>query len=101
MIAKFTTFAPPQYDDVIIYWCDDVMIFVALSHFLFRDAKKTGPPFATTAGKGLAIGSAPAPVLPPPMPMCPKALELRQLLQYEPISDSELALHESKLTFFS
>ena len=48
--------------------------------------KKAGPPFGTTAGRGLAIGLAPPPVVPPPAPMCPNALELRQLLQYQSIS---------------
>ena len=52
--------------------------------------KKAGPPFGTTAGRGLAIGSAPRPITSPPAPMCPNALELRQLLQYEAFTQGKI-----------
>nr|CAB3266505.1 sperm-associated antigen 17 [Phallusia mammillata] len=72
-----------------------------LTHFPPKEVKKPGPPFATTLGKGLAIGSAPLPFVPPPAPACPTALELRQLIQREPLSN-EIRQHlKTKLIEFS
>lgn len=60
-----------------------------LSLFPHRVEKKPGPQFAKTVGKGLAVGSAPSIPELPPVPPCPSFLELRQLVQYKPIT-SEL-----------
>ncbi|XP_039272076.2 sperm-associated antigen 17-like [Styela clava] len=63
-----------------------------LALFPQREEKTTGPPFGTTAGKGLAVGSAPGIPEPPPVPPCPAVLELRQLVQFNPVS-SDLRSH--------
>ena len=52
-----------------------------------REEKKPGPPFGTTAGNGLAIGSAMKPTAPPQPLRCPSKLKIRQILQYKPITD--------------
>ncbi|XP_064627357.1 sperm-associated antigen 17-like isoform X2 [Lineus longissimus] len=52
-----------------------------------KEAKKEGPEFGTTLGQGLAVGSA---VKPPPLPVppkCPQVLELRQLVQFKPVTE--------------
>lgn len=60
-----------------------------------REEKTSGPPFGTTAGKGLAVGNVPVIPEPPPVPPCPAVLELRQLVQFKPVS-SDLRAHLKK-----
>jgi len=73
------------------HFCSKIR-FQLNKYCICREVKKPGPPFATTVGKGLAVGSAPAPYAPPVAPTCPSALELRQLLQYKPLSNGEMSV---------
>ncbi|CAK8694543.1 unnamed protein product [Clavelina lepadiformis] len=57
-----------------------------LTFFPPSENKRSGPEFAKTVGKGLAVGSAPTPLAMPAAPLCPTVLELRQLVQHQPIS---------------
>ena len=51
-----------------------------------REKKTAGPPFGTCVGRGLAIGNVVHKEPLPPMVQCPSVLEVRQLLQYKPVS---------------
>ncbi len=60
----------------------DLMTFPA------KEVKTDGPAFGTAMGKGLMVGSL---VNNPPMlpaPKCPSMLEIRQLIQYQPVSET-------------
>lgn len=46
----------------------------------------SGPKFGTNVGKGLAIGSMVKTPANPPVLECPRKLEMRQLVQYKPVS---------------
>nr|XP_033797404.1 sperm-associated antigen 17 isoform X2 [Geotrypetes seraphini] len=50
------------------------------------ERKTMGPPFGSTAGKGLYIRSEYMPANPVPVLKCPNVLQVRQLIQYEPIN---------------
>ncbi|XP_030060893.1 sperm-associated antigen 17 [Microcaecilia unicolor] len=50
------------------------------------ERKTMGPPFGSTAGKGLYIRSEYMPANPVPVLKCPNVLQVRQLIQYEPVS---------------
>ncbi|XP_029433840.1 sperm-associated antigen 17 isoform X2 [Rhinatrema bivittatum] len=50
------------------------------------ERKTLGPPFGTKVGKGLYIRSEFMPANPVPLLKCPNVLQVRQLIQYEPIS---------------
>ncbi|XP_033120508.1 sperm-associated antigen 17-like [Anneissia japonica] len=50
------------------------------------EGKTPGPKFGTNVGKGVAIGSVHRPPKTIPPPKCPKALEVRQLIQYASIT---------------
>ncbi|KAI8520911.1 Sperm-associated antigen 17, partial [Branchiostoma belcheri] len=51
-------------------------------------AEKTpGPSFGTNVGKGLSVGSVMSSPRPEPVLHCPDTLEIRQLVQYKPVSD--------------
>ncbi|ESO93308.1 hypothetical protein LOTGIDRAFT_232733 [Lottia gigantea] len=52
-----------------------------------KEYKKPGPPFGTNVGKGLAIGSTQKTSRRVAILKCPDILEIRQLVQYEPITD--------------
>ncbi|KAI1885165.1 hypothetical protein AGOR_G00217380 [Albula goreensis] len=54
--------------------------------FPFTEKKIPGPPFGTTLGKGLYLKErhVPRPVV--PVLTCPEVLQVRQLIQYQPIS---------------
>ncbi|XP_025946518.1 sperm-associated antigen 17 [Apteryx rowi] len=51
------------------------------------ERKITGPPVKTHIWKGLCIGSEEQACLPIPVRKCPNKLQIRQLFQYEPLSD--------------
>ncbi|XP_053898519.1 sperm-associated antigen 17 isoform X2 [Malaclemys terrapin pileata] len=51
------------------------------------ERKIPGPPFGTHIWKGLCIGSKELTGSPAPVLKCPNVLQIRQLIQYEPISD--------------
>ncbi|XP_027741067.1 sperm-associated antigen 17 isoform X2 [Empidonax traillii] len=51
------------------------------------ERKTTDPSVRTYIWKGLCIGSAEQSCLPAPVRKCPKKLQIRQLLQYKPLSD--------------
>uniref|UniRef100_A0A8D0GJV2 Sperm associated antigen 17 n=1 Tax=Sphenodon punctatus TaxID=8508 RepID=A0A8D0GJV2_SPHPU len=51
------------------------------------ERKIPGPPFGTHIWKGLCIGSKELASAPAPIQKCPKMLQIRQLIQYEPIRD--------------
>ncbi|XP_078618505.1 sperm-associated antigen 17-like isoform X8 [Branchiostoma floridae x Branchiostoma japonicum] len=51
-------------------------------------AEKTpGPSFGTNVGKGLSVGSVMSSPRPVPVLHCPDTLEIRQLVQYKPVSE--------------
>eukprot|EP00058_Branchiostoma_floridae_P014404 XP_002599892.1 hypothetical protein BRAFLDRAFT_120607 [Branchiostoma floridae] len=51
-------------------------------------AEKTpGPSFGTNVGKGLSVGSVMSSPRPVPILHCPDTLEIRQLVQYKPVSE--------------
>ncbi|CAH1225250.1 SPAG17 [Branchiostoma lanceolatum] len=51
-------------------------------------AEKTpGPSFGTNVGKGLSVGSVMSSPRPEPVLHCPDTLEIRQLVQYKPVSE--------------
>ncbi|XP_035170473.1 sperm-associated antigen 17 isoform X2 [Oxyura jamaicensis] len=52
-----------------------------------HERKITDPPVRTHIWKGLHIGSQKQPCLPVPVRKCPNKLQIRQLFQYEPLSD--------------
>ncbi|XP_074839689.1 sperm-associated antigen 17 [Carettochelys insculpta] len=52
-----------------------------------RERKTPGPPFGTRIWKGLCIGSKELTGSPAPVLKCPNVLQIRQLIQYEPVSD--------------
>ena len=47
-----------------------------------------GPKFGTKVGKGLAIGSMVKIPTKPSILECPKKLEMRQIIQYKPVSNA-------------
>ncbi|XP_075760956.1 sperm-associated antigen 17 isoform X3 [Pelodiscus sinensis] len=51
------------------------------------ERKIPGPPFGTHIWKGLCIGSKQLTSSPAPVLKCPNVLQIRQLIQYEPITD--------------
>ncbi|XP_067402065.1 sperm-associated antigen 17 [Emydura macquarii macquarii] len=51
------------------------------------ERKIPGPPFGTHIWKGLCIGSKELTGSPAPVLKCPNVLQIRQLIQYEPVSD--------------
>ncbi|KAG5851573.1 hypothetical protein ANANG_G00053100 [Anguilla anguilla] len=54
--------------------------------FPARERRTPGPPFGSTLGRGLYLKDRPAPRPPAPLLTCPEVLEVRQLIQYQPIS---------------
>ena len=52
-----------------------------------REYKKPGPPFGTNVGQGLNVGAAIRTQSRIPILKCPAALELRQFVQYKPVSE--------------
>ena len=52
-----------------------------------QEEKRPGPAFGTNVGAGLAVGSALRALPTPPILKCPSKLEIRQILQYKPISE--------------
>ena len=52
-----------------------------------KEKKSDGVAFGSTVGQGLAVGSRMPDVVQPEMLTCPQALELRQILQYKPVSE--------------
>lgn len=56
-----------------------------LTSFPSLEEKKAGPNFGTNAGRGLEIGSKDTSI-PPPLPKCPETLQIRQVLQYKPLT---------------
>ncbi|XP_022082066.1 sperm-associated antigen 17-like isoform X2 [Acanthaster planci] len=52
-----------------------------------RELKHPGPKFGTDVGKGLAVGSRLPVLRSPPVPVCPSKLEIRQFIEYKPISE--------------
>uniref|UniRef100_A0A8C8EB35 Sperm associated antigen 17 n=1 Tax=Otus sunia TaxID=257818 RepID=A0A8C8EB35_9STRI len=55
--------------------------------FSSPERKITGPSVRTWTWRGLCIGSKEQPCLPLPVQKCPNKLQIRQLFQYEPLSD--------------
>ena len=51
-----------------------------------KEKKTPGPKFGTTTGQGLAVGTAAKTPVRIPILKCPNVLELRQLVQYRPVS---------------
>ncbi|XP_066563697.1 sperm-associated antigen 17 [Amia ocellicauda] len=54
--------------------------------FPSTEKKVPGPPFGSTLGKGLYLTERPVSAQPMPVLKCPEVLEVRQLIQYAPIS---------------
>ncbi|KAJ8283108.1 hypothetical protein COCON_G00056270 [Conger conger] len=54
--------------------------------FPARERKTPGPPLGSTLGRGLCLEERPRPRPPAPVLTCPEVLEVRQLVQYRPIS---------------
>ncbi len=52
-----------------------------------QEFKTEGPVFGTNVGQGMTIGSVVKPQPRPPVLRCPSQLELRQIIQYRPVSD--------------
>ncbi|KAG7463545.1 hypothetical protein MATL_G00177760 [Megalops atlanticus] len=50
------------------------------------ERKTPGPPFGTSLGRGLYLNERTAPPPPAPVLTCPEVLEVRQLIQHQPIS---------------
>ncbi|XP_038079367.1 sperm-associated antigen 17-like isoform X2 [Patiria miniata] len=55
--------------------------------FPARELKHPGPKFGTNVGKGLAVGSRTSKPRALPIPKCPSELEIRQFVEYKPISE--------------
>ena len=53
-----------------------------------REYKKEGPVFGTNVGQGLMVGSVVRSEPRPPVLKCPNILEVRQLLQYKPVTEN-------------
>ena len=53
----------------------------------YHETRTDGPKFGTEVGQGLAIGSMMKPIPAPPILKCPSVLEVRQILQYKPITE--------------
>ena len=51
-----------------------------------NEMKTEGPRFGRNVGQGLAVGSLVKAPPQPPVLKCPSSLEIRQLLQYKPVS---------------
>ena len=51
-----------------------------------REVKMEGPSFGTCVGRGLVVGNVVHKEMVPPVVQCPSMLEVRQLLQYKPVS---------------
>lgn len=52
-----------------------------------KEFKTQGPKFGTNVGQGLSVGAAVKPQLRIPIVKCPSVLELRQFIQYKPMSE--------------
>ena len=52
-----------------------------------EEFKKPGPKFGTNVGRGLAVGSVVKPTERAPLLKCPTKLEIRQLLQFQPMGN--------------
>lgn len=53
-----------------------------------KEYKTPGPKFGTNVGQGLSVGAAVRAPVRIPILKCPKVLELRQLVQYKPVSET-------------
>ena len=51
-----------------------------------REYKTPGPKFGTATGQGLSVGEAAKAIAVQPIVKCPAALEVRQFVQYKPVS---------------
>lgn len=58
-----------------------------LSTLPAKEVKIDGPAFGTNVGQGLSVGSMVKTPLPPPVIKCPSILEIRQILQFKPITE--------------
>ncbi|XP_076445026.1 sperm-associated antigen 17-like isoform X2 [Babylonia areolata] len=58
-----------------------------LSSLPSKEAKRPGPKFGTNVGQGLSVGGAIKTQARIPILKCPSALELRQFVQYKPVSE--------------
>lgn len=56
-----------------------------LTLFPSQEEKKAGPNFGTNAGRGLEIGKKDTSIA-IPLPRCPETLQIRQVLQYKPLT---------------
>ncbi|XP_069035325.1 sperm-associated antigen 17 isoform X2 [Lepisosteus oculatus] len=56
--------------------------------FPSREKKKSGPPFGTSLGKGLYLNEISVSAPSAPVFKCPEVLEIRHLIQYEPMSST-------------
>ncbi|CAB1327538.1 unnamed protein product, partial [Coregonus sp. 'balchen'] len=61
------------------------------------ERKTPGPPFGTTLGRGLTLREKPVSEACRPVLSCPDTLEVRQLLQYQPVSRQLRRTLESRL----
>lgn len=57
-----------------------------LKTFPPHEYKKEGPAFGTKLGQGLRVGIEVQPTPQPPVLRCPSHLELRQFMQYKPVT---------------